>query len=431
MVRIAAPPSVERLRWAARSAWRRRRSVRPPADAPAPDAMALCSSGRAGQSSACRPRCSRCRRHRAMSLAAGSVAGPAAPMPAPPAPASTPPPVLLRPSSRTPSPIRPSLKPVPSCAASSSRSPPTTRSCAAPAMSRSCCSAPALGHDAIAVTDRNTPGRHRPRAPARRRARHPAGGRLPARPARRPVAAGLPDRPRRLCAPVPAAQPRQVARRQGRLRPRLGRPRRRVPRGSSPSCCPSGREDGRRPAADLARLRDVLRRPRLVRAHPARAARTTAPACAAPRRCAAPRVATVVTGDVLYHVPDAAHPPGRGHLHPRGLHHRRGRLPARPLADRHLKRPRRDGAPVRARPGARWPHPDTSLERCRFSLSELRYQYPEESETPGLTDAAGRWSGWPARALPVAYPDGVPDASRTQVAHELALIASSTTRPTS
>ena len=42
-------------------------------------------------------------------------------------------------------------------------------------------------------------------------------------------------------------------------------------------------------------------------------------------------IATLATGDVLYHAPGRPHPAGRGDLHPRGLHHRRRRLPARTL----------------------------------------------------------------------------------------------------
>jgi error-prone DNA polymerase len=60
--------------------------------------------------------------------------------------------------------------------------------------------------------------------------------------------------------------------------------------------------------------------------------------------------------------------------------------------------------------------------RCRFRLDELRYEYPAElvpeGETPAsylrrLTEAGAR----------ERWPDGVPEAVRTQVEHELALIA--------
>ena len=60
--------------------------------------------------------------------------------------------------------------------------------------------------------------------------------------------------------------------------------------------------------------------------------------------------------------------------------------------------------------------------RCRFSLDMLAYQYPEESETPGLDDQQDLerlvWEHVPRR-----YPDGVPEAVGTQLRHELALVA--------
>jgi error-prone DNA polymerase len=60
--------------------------------------------------------------------------------------------------------------------------------------------------------------------------------------------------------------------------------------------------------------------------------------------------------------------------------------------------------------------------RCRFSLDELRYEYPEEIVPVGHTPAS-----W-LRALvfdgvPGRYPDGLPPAVAAQLEHELALIA--------
>ena len=90
-------------------------------------------------------------------------------------------------------------------------------------------------------------------------------------------------------------------------------------------------------------------------------------------------------------------------------------------ADRHLKPP---GEMTRL--FAR--HPDAVartteiVDRCRFDLSELRYQYPEEIETPGLTQQETlerlTWAGADER-----YPDGVSDKVAAQLRHELALIA--------
>ena len=59
---------------------------------------------------------------------------------------------------------------------------------------------------------------------------------------------------------------------------------------------------------------------------------------------------------------------------------------------------------------------------CRFSLTELRYEYPEELAPPGETPLEYlrrlTWQGAARR-----YPDGVPDKVRGLVEHELRLIA--------
>jgi len=60
-------------------------------------------------------------------------------------------------------------------------------------------------------------------------------------------------------------------------------------------------------------------------------------------------------------------------------------------------------------------------ERCRFSLDELRYEYPEETVPEGLSPAEHlaelTWSGAAER-----YPGGVPSRVRGLLEHELALI---------
>jgi error-prone DNA polymerase len=91
------------------------------------------------------------------------------------------------------------------------------------------------------------------------------------------------------------------------------------------------------------------------------------------------------------------------------------------FADRHLRAPAE-----MARLFARHPHAVArSLEivqRCRFSLDELRYQYPDETGDPALTPQQTLermvWDSVPAR-----YPDGTPDAVAAQLRHELSLIA--------
>ena len=61
-------------------------------------------------------------------------------------------------------------------------------------------------------------------------------------------------------------------------------------------------------------------------------------------------------------------------------------------------------------------------DRCRFSLDELRYEYPEEIIPPGETPAS--WlRAETERGLLRRYPGGVPDSVRVRVEHELKLIA--------
>ena len=59
--------------------------------------------------------------------------------------------------------------------------------------------------------------------------------------------------------------------------------------------------------------------------------------------------------------------------------------------------------------------------RCRFSLDELAYQYPEEATMPGLTPQQAletlTWEGAAAR-----YPEGVPNKVTAILTHELHLI---------
>ena len=132
------------------------------------------------------------------------------------------------------------------------------------------------------------------------------------------------------------------------------------------------------------------------------------------------RVRPVVTGDVLYHHPD------QRMLHDvvtcirlgcsiDDLGFQRSRF-----GDRHLK-----AAAEMHRLYARYPDALAAgldiAAACRFSLSELAYQYPEEAILPGLTTqqtlARFTWAGAEAR-----YPEGVPDAVATTLRHELALI---------
>jgi error-prone DNA polymerase len=62
--------------------------------------------------------------------------------------------------------------------------------------------------------------------------------------------------------------------------------------------------------------------------------------------------------------------------------------------------------------------------RCRFSLDELSYEYPDEAGDGGAEPAQARLERLVAEGLedPARYPDGADDAIRARAAHELDLI---------
>ncbi len=66
-------------------------------------------------------------------------------------------------------------------------------------------------------------------------------------------------------------------------------------------------------------------------------------------------------------------------------------------------------------------------ERCQFSLEELRYDYPIDpipgGDTPDEALARLAWAGANERYPPEQYPGGIPDTVRKQITHELDLIA--------
>ena len=92
-----------------------------------------------------------------------------------------------------------------------------------------------------------------------------------------------------------------------------------------------------------------------------------------------------------------------------------------PNAERHLKSPSE-----MQRMFARWPHAIAAAravaDACRFSLDELRYEYPEEiypdGQTPQQYLETEVWAGAGRR-----YPEGLPDTVRQTLERELALIA--------
>jgi error-prone DNA polymerase len=132
------------------------------------------------------------------------------------------------------------------------------------------------------------------------------------------------------------------------------------------------------------------------------------------------RVPTVVTNDVLFHVP------ARRILQDvvTCVRHNvtiddAGFLRER-HADRYLKPP-----DEMLRLFSRYPEALARTieftERCRFSLNELAYQYPEEASIPGLTPQQAleklTWEGAAER-----YPEGLPDKVMAILKHELRLI---------
>ncbi|HJU19359.1 MAG TPA: error-prone DNA polymerase [Stellaceae bacterium] len=132
------------------------------------------------------------------------------------------------------------------------------------------------------------------------------------------------------------------------------------------------------------------------------------------------RVATVATGDVLFHSPERRILQDILTCIREGCTIDEAGFRRERYADRHLKRPEE-----MARLFARWPEAVArSFEiagRCRFSLDALAYQYPDEVGEPGATAqqilARLTWEGAARR-----YPEGVPDRVAATLRHELRLI---------
>ncbi len=131
-------------------------------------------------------------------------------------------------------------------------------------------------------------------------------------------------------------------------------------------------------------------------------------------------VPAVVTNDVLYHAP------GRHILQDVLTCIREGctidqlGLRREHSADRHLLPPEEVDRLFARHPDA-IARTQEIADRCRFSLDELRYQYPHEVHIPGLTAQQTleqrTWEGAARR-----YADGIPGAVLRQLRHELTLI---------
>ena len=184
-----------------------------------------------------------------------------------------------------------------------------------------------------------------------------------------------------------AADPRQAPRAQGRMPSRLRRRRRIRRRPSWSHCCRPIMSTGSasRGIANVARrvAPDFPGRAYLAAQHLYRGddARRLAPPGAHRRR--RPACKLVATNDVLYHAPERRPLQDVVTCIREHCTDRRGRVPPRRQCRAPSEAGRRDGAAV-PRPWIRTAlaaHVEIA-ERCRFSLDELRYEYPEVPARP-------------------------------------------------
>ncbi|HTH97297.1 MAG TPA: error-prone DNA polymerase [Stellaceae bacterium] len=133
------------------------------------------------------------------------------------------------------------------------------------------------------------------------------------------------------------------------------------------------------------------------------------------------RVMPVVTNDVLYHVPERRMLQDVATCIREGCAIDDAGFRRERFADRFLKPPAEMVRLFADYPQAIEASTEIA-ERCRFSLDDLAYQYPEEAPIPGLNaqEALERftWEGAARR-----YPDGVSETVRAQLRKELDLIA--------
>ncbi|HTI80479.1 MAG TPA: error-prone DNA polymerase [Acetobacteraceae bacterium] len=129
----------------------------------------------------------------------------------------------------------------------------------------------------------------------------------------------------------------------------------------------------------------------------------------------------VATNDVLYHLPDRRQLQDVMTCIRLGCRIDQAGLALQPNAERHLKSPQEMERLFSAYPEAVLLTQDI-VERCKFSLAELAYEYPDEPIPPGLTPdehlANLTWQGAAAR-----YPDGIPPQVRDTIEKELRIIA--------
>ena len=133
------------------------------------------------------------------------------------------------------------------------------------------------------------------------------------------------------------------------------------------------------------------------------------------------RAPMVATNDVLYHVPERRTLQDVLTCIREGCTIGEAGFRLQPNAERHLK-----GPAEMARLFCR--HPDALgrtleiVQRCRFSLDQLAYEYPDEPVPPGRTPdehlAALAWDG-----AAVRFPEGVPENVRETLEKELSVVA--------
>ena len=131
-------------------------------------------------------------------------------------------------------------------------------------------------------------------------------------------------------------------------------------------------------------------------------------------------VRSVATGEILYHTPEARPLQDvmtaiRAGTTIDELGFRRERY-----MDRNLKSPEEMERRFAAFPDAIQASADIAAA-CRFDLGEIRYQYPYEQVMEGRT-AQEALAALTSEAAAKMFPDGLPEAYRKQIAHELRLI---------
>jgi error-prone DNA polymerase len=136
---------------------------------------------------------------------------------------------------------------------------------------------------------------------------------------------------------------------------------------------------------------------------------------------AAAQAPMVATNDVLYHTPERRALQDVLTCIREGCTIAEAGFRLQPNAERHLKSPAEMARLFRDHPGAIARTVEIT-QRCRFSLDELAYEYPNEPVPPGRTPdehlAVLAWEGAAAR-----FPQGISDKLRETLEKELRIIA--------